>query len=190
MTNHWILVVREQRIGRTVLGAMDILQNRIRNRFWAFGKRARGIRLLRKGDRALIYASGTKSKDFVGQCEINSSPYELSRKRREMVIGNPGYAIDLDNFQLFAEPRSAKTFIPKLQFVRNKQNWGAYFQGSAIRIPEEDYQLIASETAKKVDAAERDSNCPAHICRYEAVPFRGESITLRRCQVCGLSERE
>ena len=96
MTNHWILVVTEQRIGRTILGAMDILQNRIRNRFWAFGQRAKGMRLLGKGDRAIIYASGRTGKDFVGFCEITSAPYELSKKRREMMIGNPSYAVDID----------------------------------------------------------------------------------------------
>ncbi len=190
MANHWILVVREQRIGRTVLGAMDILQNRIRNRFWAFGRRAKGLRSLRKGDRALLYASGRKIKDFVGICEINSVPYELPRKRREMVIGNPGYAIDLNSVQLFPQPRSARAYLQGLSFVRNKQNWGAYFQGSAIRIPEEDYNLIAGSTVKLEDAIGKDLVCPPHVWGYEAVPIHGESITLRRCQICGVSERE
>ena len=152
MTNHWILVVTEQRIGRTILGAMDILQNRIRNRFWAFGQRAKGIRLLGKGDRAIIYASGRTGKDFVGVCEITSAPYELSRKRREMMIGNPSYAVDIDGVQLFSEPRSVKTLLHRLGFVRNKKNWGAYFQGSAIQIPEEDFHIIARATPEQESA--------------------------------------
>jgi hypothetical protein len=61
-------------------------------------------------------------------------------------------------------------------------------QGSAIRIPAEDYAAI-------VDAAGRPDKtsperCPPHVWSYEAIPMHGEAITLTRCIVCGAQQRD
>lgn len=44
----------------------------------------------------------------------------------------------------------AKKLIPDLTFVKNKERWGAHFQGSIKEIPEEDFKLIESEMKKIV----------------------------------------
>ena len=42
----------------------------------------------------------------------------------------------------------AKKLVSDLSFIENKDNWGAYFQGSIRQIPEEDFKLIESEMKK------------------------------------------
>ena len=50
----------------------------------------------------------------------------------------------------------AKKLVPDLSFIKNKEFWGTYFQGSIKTIPEEDFRLIESEMKKVV--AERPEN--------------------------------
>lgn len=42
----------------------------------------------------------------------------------------------------------AKRLVNDLSFVKRKEHWGAYFQGSIKQIPEEDFKLIESEMRK------------------------------------------
>ena len=44
----------------------------------------------------------------------------------------------------------AKKLIPNLTFIKKKDVWGVYFQGSIKTIPEEDFRLIESEMKKVV----------------------------------------
>lgn len=48
----------------------------------------------------------------------------------------------------------AKKMVPDLLFIENKDFWGAYFQGSIKKIPEEDFKLIESEMKKIVKERE------------------------------------
>jgi hypothetical protein len=43
-----------------------------------------------------------------------------------------------------------KRLIPDLTFIKRKDAWGAYFQGSLKTIPEEDFKLIESEMKKVI----------------------------------------
>jgi len=50
----------------------------------------------------------------------------------------------------------AKKLVPDFSFIRNKEAWGTYFQGSIKTIPEYDFKLIESEM-KKVIARRSES---------------------------------
>jgi len=50
----------------------------------------------------------------------------------------------------------AKKLVPDFSFIRNKEAWGTYFQGSIKTIPEDDFKLIESEM-KKVIARRSES---------------------------------
>jgi len=41
-----------------------------------------------------------------------------------------------------------KKLVPSLSFIKIKDNWGAFFQGSIHQIPEDDFRLIESEMKK------------------------------------------
>ena len=44
----------------------------------------------------------------------------------------------------------AKRLVPDLSFIKKKDIWGVYFQGSIKTIPEEDFRLVESEMKKVV----------------------------------------
>lgn len=46
---------------------------------------------------------------------------------------------------------SAYSLIPKLKFIVNKVQWGAYFQGSIKKIPYNDYLVIKQEMIKTIE---------------------------------------
>jgi hypothetical protein len=52
----------------------------------------------------------------------------------------------------------AKKLVPFLSFIKNKEKWGTYFQGSIKTIPEDDFRLIESEMKKVI--SERPSPLP------------------------------
>ena len=41
-----------------------------------------------------------------------------------------------------------KKLVPDLSFIKNKEFWGTYFQGSIKNVPEEDFRLVESEMKK------------------------------------------
>ncbi|MES0446935.1 MAG: EVE domain-containing protein, partial [Desulfobacterales bacterium] len=43
-----------------------------------------------------------------------------------------------------------KKLIPKLSFIKDKTNWGIFFQGSVREIPEDDFSLVESEMKKVI----------------------------------------
>ena len=43
-----------------------------------------------------------------------------------------------------------KRLVNDISFIKKKEHWGAYFQGSIKQIPEEDFKLIESEMRKKI----------------------------------------
>ena len=52
-----------------------------------------------------------------------------------------------------------KNFRPDLSFIKNKEYWGTYFQGSIKTIPEEDFRLVESEM-KKIISERPDEKLP------------------------------
>jgi predicted RNA-binding protein len=43
-----------------------------------------------------------------------------------------------------------RKLVPKLSFIKDKNNWGVFFQGSVRVIPEEDFRLVESEMKKVI----------------------------------------
>lgn len=187
--NCWVFVVRDQRIGATLLEARDILQNRMRHGFWAFGPHARGAHRVRPGDQAVIYLSSRTGGGFVGTCRVQSSLQPLAPKLRRLVLaGEASGSVAVADFAPFPELVPVPDVARQLQFVRNKAHWGAYLQGSAIRIPAEDYAAIVQATGRPGETS--PERCPPHVWSYETIPMHGEAITLTRCIVCGAQQRD
>jgi len=66
----------------------------------------------------------------------DDEPWSARRKQEPEIILNDDELID------------AKRLINDLTFIKKKEHWGTYFQGSIKTIPEEDFKLIESEMRK------------------------------------------
>ena len=123
------------------------------------------------GDKVVIYIM--KNQKFGAIARIVGDYYEdnskvwlddeemwTSRRKQEPeIVLNDDELID------------AKRLINDLSFVENKEFWGAHFQGSIKRIPEEDFKLIESEMKKII--SERVM-APEKVEKQADVPVRTE----------------
>ena len=50
--------------------------------------------------------------------------------------------MEIEEVSVLATPVEMREVIKELDFVKNKNNWGNYFQGGVRRISEEDFFVI------------------------------------------------
>jgi len=132
MFNYWIFVMVEYNdYNMSIVDGLKRLEN---DKVWKIGERTANRKNIKKGDRALIYSSGEGNRDFVAS-GILGSEY--------MNDGRPiyGHAI-FEEVTIFSNKVSLKSVLKNLDFVKNKDIYGSYFQSGIIRIGEKDYNTI------------------------------------------------
>lgn len=97
---------------------------------------------LKNGDKVIFYKAGKDGQKFIGTASIGS----------EIVPDNLDYYVTLYDVQVWKKPIGVPSILNEIQFIKNKSNWGLYFQGGVSHLPDADYHLIVSkskETLKK-----------------------------------------
>ncbi len=155
MTNYWILVAVDGREeGGKRVRAKEILTQRLADRFFGVNKRTRWRKSLKKGDRTVIYLGGSKGQSFVGTCILASNSYRLSEEERmKMAHGRSfldnEYGVRLEEIEVWKKPRSIKDILSRLDFIRRKDHYGVYLQGSVRPIHKADYRVIVEPEREK-----------------------------------------
>jgi hypothetical protein len=116
------------------------------DQFWGIGEKAPNRKNLNKDDRVVFYIA-TPTKAFAGTATLASPCFQLTEseketyghKKREYLAD---YGVHLDNIDVWYYPKSVETLVPQLNFIENKEYWGAYFQGGVRQLMEDDYQTI------------------------------------------------
>lgn len=109
------------------------------------------VKSMEVGDKVVIYIM--KIQKFGAITRISSNYFEdyskvwVDDKEMWPARRNQEPEIVLNDDELI----DAKRLINDLTFVENKEYWGAHFQGSIKKIPEEDFNLIESEMRKIVN---------------------------------------
>jgi len=104
------------------------------------------IRAVKPGDRFVYYVAGEKI--FAAITEITSRIYTDKTDLWPMEPDLKLYYRFKMAPQIVLRPDqdlTVRRLIPKLNFIQNKGNWGAYFQGSFRRISRDDYLVIERE---------------------------------------------
>ena len=135
------------------------------------------VQKMQIGDRVVIYIM--KLQKF-GATETITGEYfydksKLWTDKDEMwparIPSQPNIVLEDDEFI------DAKKLVPYLAFIKKKDIWGVYFQGSIKTIPEEDFRLIESEMKKIVaesrkvekELVESDAKFKSEINHEEAI---------------------
>ena len=102
-----------------------------------------------RGDQAILYLSAAAFGDAIG---ISSRLVGIVRvstqapERRPVRIGKRNYtwAVDFKKEFILEEMDGppVKGLVHKLELVKQPENWGQYFRGSPIEIPEGDFRLM------------------------------------------------
>lgn len=125
--NHWVFVINDTE---------EELEHRIQNNQWPIYNKTQNRKKIAIGDKVVFYMAGEKGQKFLGTASIAS---ELVQKT-ELT-----YELKLSNIKVWQKPLQLRNVIDRLEFVKNKQNFGIYFQGGVRGLTENDYFLILSK---------------------------------------------
>ena len=146
MTSYWILIVKDHQYQGRRIPALEVLRNRVENRFWSLSKRAPNIKRIREGDKVVFYVASSEVKGFAGTGVVASNPHPMTPEQKFHAFGTPSeafdYSIELENPVLWPEVKEVEPLIGKLSFIKSKRRWGSAFRGGIKRITEEDYNII------------------------------------------------
>ena len=128
--SNWIFVIKS---------TVGELENRITKKSWPIYHHTPHRKNLRFSDRIIFYLAGHGGKKFVGNASISS---EL------MSSGGLDYSIGISDIKIWKKPIPVEDLISNLEFVVNKNNWGASFQSGVRRLNDNDYNTILSKSRK------------------------------------------
>ena len=122
--NRWIFVIKD---------SDEEFDRRVKSKKWPIFNRTRFRKDIGIGDIILFYKAGLNGQKFLGTCKIKSELIEETAFR--------GY-LEIEEISVLSTLVEMKDIIKELDFIKNKINWGNYFQGGVRRISEEDFSLI------------------------------------------------
>lgn len=106
------------------------------------------------GDRVLLYVAGPGARYLVGDAVVAGPVTGVTpadaRLAEELGLDTFHERIPLDNVRLWEKPLLLKPLVGRLDFVKDKRNWGLNLRQAAARIPEHDYRVIMDEMRKAV----------------------------------------
>jgi hypothetical protein len=157
----WVFVVTGQKIGGKLYSPHDILDLRFKDRFWGLGESTPNRKLLKKGDQVVFYL-GIPIKSFTAGAVLASDTFQLdsSQKRKyshDLEYFTVDYGVLLEDLRVWENAVAVDEVVSGLSFVKNKENWGAYFQGGVRQIPLEDFRVITQgRTASLIESIKEE----------------------------------
>ncbi|MEM3382900.1 MAG: EVE domain-containing protein [Nitrososphaerales archaeon] len=152
MVNRWIFVVIDHKTDDKIIKAIDILKNRIKEKFWSLNKNTKNFGRIKKDDEVIFYLGGMDGQKFVGRCTLDSDPYPMTLDQKKHIIGYPStlftHSVNLRDIELWEEPLLVTDLKGELNFIKNKDLWQKYFRGSIKSLSEEDYRTILSKAKR------------------------------------------
>jgi predicted RNA-binding protein len=142
MTNYYCLVTSDS----LKESAIDIFNKRIEEKKYPLYPRTPNLNEIKEEDEVIFYiaGSGKERQSFVGQATI-----QKVETPREFLV-DP----DKDNYEvikylwfkkikIFETSKNIQSIINKLDFVKNKKNYGTYLMGGVRKLNQKDFNFIA-----------------------------------------------
>ncbi|MCP8316480.1 MAG: EVE domain-containing protein [archaeon] len=152
MANKWIFVVVDHRTDDKIMKAIDVLKNRVKEKFWSLNKNSGNFNRIKKDDKVIFYIGGRDGQKFVGGCTLASEPYPITPEQKKKIVGYPSslfsHSVILKNIKLWKEPLPVIDLKDELAFIKNKDTWRKYFRRSIVPLSEEDHNIIVSRVER------------------------------------------
>ncbi len=136
MENKWIFVVVDHRTDDKIIKAIDMLKDRVKEKFWSLNKNSGNFDRIRKGDKVIFYMRGRDGQKLMGRCTLASEPYPLTSEQKRQIEGYPSsmfrHSVSLEDIKMWKEPLPIVDLKEELAFIRNKDLWRKYFRRSII----------------------------------------------------------
>ena len=131
LMNQWIFVLKDD---------VSVLNKRSKAKKWPIFYRTINKQYLKIGDHIIFYQAGYGGQKFLGTAVNNS-------KVQSIPDSIDGF-VDIDKIDIWKKDLSIKNILSNLNFIKNKEHWGAYLQGGVVRLSKQDYAVIL-KAAKK-----------------------------------------
>lgn len=140
---YWLCITTEEN--------WEIIRKR---NLWGVTERERNlISKVKPGDMLVFYVKMRVEKReitnprIVGVYKVVSEPYRDSskifrplEKRKSEVFP---YRMRIEPVKIFSQPKDFKSFVGRLNFIKNKRKWSAYLRGKSMKeLPEGDFKLL------------------------------------------------
>ena len=129
--NQWIFVLNDD---------ISVLNKRSKAKRWPIFHRTINKKYLEIGDHIIFYQAGNGGQKFLGTAVNNSKVQSI----QDSIDG----FVDIDKIDIWKKDLSIRNILSDLNFIKNKEHWGAYLQGGVLRLNKQDYALIL-KAAKK-----------------------------------------
>jgi len=140
-----ILVKDHKLMGRTV-SAVEVLKERVKNKFWSLSSQARNVKKIKPGDYVLFYIAGNDERVFGGYGVIASEPHPITPEQRFHIVGMSSeasdYAAEFSEAIVWDKPIALEELGDKLSILKGKLSLKTPFRGSIIKITEGDYLTV------------------------------------------------
>ncbi|MEM2873090.1 MAG: EVE domain-containing protein [Nitrososphaerales archaeon] len=152
MENKWIFVVVDHRTDDKIIKAIDVLKDRVKEKFWSLNENSGNFNRIRKGDKVIFYMGGREGQKLMGRCTLASEPYPLTSEQKRQIEGYPSsmfsHSVSLKDIKMWKEPLPIVDLKEELAFIKNKDLWRKYFRRSIIPLSDEDYNTILSRAER------------------------------------------
>lgn len=140
------MVVKDHKAGRReFVPAMQVLLNRVKHGFWLISARNPYRKRIAAGDNGLFYVASKMGRVIAGTCQITSGVQPATAGIKSVIEGYPSNLLT-HYFEIkgviWANPIEAGKVVPNMSFVKNRERWAAYLQGTLHPILREDYELV------------------------------------------------
>ena len=90
---------------------------------------------------------GIPVKSFTASAALASDAFRLDPSQKQKYSHNleyftMDYGVLLEDLRIWENSVLVDEIVAGLSFIKNKNNWGAYFQGGIRQIPSEDFVLV------------------------------------------------
>lgn len=143
--NYFIICCDDTRYNNETISAYSIASRRLHGYYWPLYKYARGINMLSRNDKFVLYIAGHKEycKNFISCGEIESIDnvekfyeFDFSSRLTEVMV-------TLDKIIFFENHVSILDLISKLDILKRHNNkLGLALAGGIKKISRDDYDLI------------------------------------------------
>ena len=146
MGSHWVFIVKDHKLMGRTIPAMEVLKDRVKNKFWSLSSKARNVKKIKPGDYVLFYVTGKDGRGFGGYGVIATEPHPVTPEQRFHIVGMPSeafdYAVDFSEAVVWDKPIALEELGDKLSILKGRRSLKIPFRGSIIKITEEDFQTV------------------------------------------------
>ena len=127
---------------------LDIFNERIEENKWPIYNKTPQLQNVKEGKNVLFYIAGEgdKRQSFVGCAKIkniienNLTDIDPNQEFKQVL-----FYVRFEDLKIFKDEITIKDHIDNLDFIKNKEKYGLYFQGGICKINRESYEYITNK---------------------------------------------